>query len=217
MCSATRRPPPPASAFYLLQCLWERMTRHHHANTIFVPLLQRTLLGYHSRDTASPIQGRPAPGRPNASGEDCSSGQCGHLSLAAGGLLCTDARRVLAPFGGGVPPLEGGPFPPSRPRLLSSAAGVARGRVPPGPGGAAPAWQVPLRGSWPPSLAWRPGPRAVGRTGWGRDTQPRRSKAPAPVHHLLRGTPGSPKSASSWCPGPLLPPTAPKLLSSRLP
>ena len=30
-------------------------------------------------------------------------------------------------------------------------------------------------------------------------------------------TPGSPESASSWCPGPLLPPRAPKLLSSRMP
>lgn len=28
-------------AFYLLQCLWETMTRHHHANTIFVWLLHR--------------------------------------------------------------------------------------------------------------------------------------------------------------------------------
>ena len=59
----------------------------------------------------------------------------------------------------------------------------------PRPGGAAPAWQVPLRCPWPPPLAPWPGPRAVGRTGWGRDTQPRRSKAPAPVQHLLKWHP----------------------------
>lgn len=109
-----------------------------------------------------------------------------------------------------MPPLVGDPAPPPTPRLLSSAAGVVRGRGPPGPGGAAPAWQVLLRGPWPPSLAWRRGPGTGAGAGWGRDNQRRCPGAPARVHLLLKCHPELTKKRVELVPWSTAPTNGPK-------
>lgn len=172
------------------------------------------MLGSHSRDTAFP------PSKDVL----CPAGQMlkGKTAAAVNVTTCPwlqagGCSPIPSSFWRRSPLLVGDPAPPPRPGLLSSDAGVSRSR---GPQAQAGQLQHGRSCSGGLGLLPLPGGREPGGPREARDGDATPSAGVPGLPSWLSSsnvTRGSPKSASSWCPGPLPPPTAPKLLSSRLP
>jgi hypothetical protein len=185
---------------------------HHHANTLFVLLLERTLC----QTTTTVTQLSLHPRTSCASQAKCSWGgplqrsmwppvPCCTRTAVRG---CSESSFFLEEETSPITTWPGSTTKTATAQLCCGGLGRPRSPRPQG--------SPSVAGSFPASLPHQgPGPWEA-RDG---DATPSPSvpELPSWLSVSLDVTPGSPKNVSSWYPGPLPPPTAPKLLSSRLP
>lgn len=178
------------------------------------------MLSYHSRDTAFP----PSKDVLRPAGQMLLGKTAAAVSVAtcpwlhAGWPLRTDARQFLAPLWERSVPISRWPGSTTKARAAwHGRRGRERPRSP-RPRRGSPSVAGPALGAVASFPCLEAGARGRGRHGMGTRHPAPASRGSHPGSaHSSNVTPGSPKSASSWCPGPLPPPVAPKLLSSRLP